>query len=86
MLYLRQTKEKEGGPVVHINVNRVYGKMAEKRYTNTSLSKFLGINRNTLASYFKEPQRMPYDVMASVLCDSPSEAVEIFFDHNLRLT
>lgn len=73
--------------MVHINVNRVYGKMAEKRYTNTSLSKFLGINRNTLASYFKEPQRMPYDVMAkmaSVLCDSPSEAVEIFFDHNLR--
>lgn len=70
-----------------VDVPRVRGKMAEKGYTLTSVSQKLNVNRNTLAAYFKTPEKMPYGVvsgLADILCDSPEESRDIFFRANLR--
>ena len=76
-------------PVVHIDVPKVRGKMAERGYTITSLSNHLGINRNTLTNYLESPEKTPYSVlseMAAVLCDTADEAAKIFFAPCLRKT
>ena len=75
--------------MARIDVQKVKGKMAERGYTKSSLSKKLGINRNTLVSYLNTPEKTPYNVvsaMADVLCDSPEEACAIFFARDLRNT
>lgn len=75
--------------VVCVDVPKVRGKMAERGYTVTSMSGRLGIDRNTLATYLKRPDRMPYKVisnMADVLCDTTDEAASIFFAPDLRKT
>lgn len=75
--------------IVGVDVSKVRGKMAEYGYTITSMSTHLGISRNTLTAYLDNPSRMPYGVisnMASVLCDTPEEASNIFFASNLRKT
>lgn len=67
-----------------VNVNKLKGKIYEKGYNKTTLSKKLEIDRNTLSGYLKNPQKMPYDIidkMASVLCDSKDEASVIFFNN-----
>lgn len=67
---------------LNVDIPKVKGKMAEKGYTNCSLAEELDINRNTLASYFVEPGKMPLDIvqrMADALCDTHNEAVAIFF-------
>lgn len=72
-----------------VDIPRVKGKMAERGYTNTSLAKELGINRNTLAIYFDNPEKTPYSIivsMAKLLCDSAEEATSIFFAHSFRNT
>lgn len=68
--------------MAHIDVPKVRGKMAERGLTITALSERLGINRNTLSSYFENPGKIPYEVvaqMASILCDSKEEASAVFF-------
>lgn len=68
--------------MVRVNVDRVRGKMAEKRFTITSLAKILGIDRNTLSAYLENPEKMPYSIvseMADILCDTIEEAITIFF-------
>lgn len=75
--------------MVHIDVPRVKGKMAERGFTITSLAEKLGINRNTLSSYLEMPEKTPYSVvsnMAKVLCDTTEEASAIFFATDLRRT
>lgn len=75
--------------MVHVDVPKIRGKMAEKGFNITSLSERLGINRNTLSSYLDAPGKMPYDVvseMAAILCDSTEDAVAIFFVSDLRKT
>lgn len=75
--------------MTHIDVPKVRGKMAERGYTITSLSKTLNISRNTLAVYLDNPEKMPYNVvssMAAALCDTPDEASSIFFAPDLRIT
>lgn len=75
--------------MVHIDVPKVLGKMAERGFTRTSLAERLGINRNTLSSYLETPEKTPYSVvsdMASILCDTTEEANSIFFAHDLRQT
>jgi len=70
-----------------VNVNKIYGKMAEKNLTRNELAAKLGISVVTLRSYFEEPGRMPYrimDLMAEILCDTLTEARDIFFAENLR--
>lgn len=70
-----------------VNIPRVKGKMAERGFTITSLSEKLGVDRNTLSSYLKNPQKMPYEVvskMAELLCDTDEEASSIFFATDLR--
>lgn len=73
--------------MLHVDVPRVRGKMAERGFTITSLSEQLGINRNTLSSYLDVPGKMPYSIvsdMAAILCDTEREAVDIFFAPDLR--
>lgn len=65
-----------------VNVVRVLGKMGEKQITRRKLSEELHIGRNTLNSYLNNPGKIPYDVlsdMANILCDTATEAREIFF-------
>ena len=72
--------------MVSIDVQKVRGKMAENGYTITSLSACLGIDRNTLSSYLKNPGKMPYSVvadLAALLCDTTEEANSIFFAKKL---
>ena len=73
--------------MVHIDVPRVRGKMAERGYTITSLAKKLKIARATLSNYLDDPNKMPYLIiaaMADILCDSTEEAKNIFFAQDLR--
>lgn len=73
--------------MVHINVPKVRGKMAERGFSVTSLAKALSISRNTLSSYLEHPEKIPYITlrgMAGLLCDSPDEATAIFFANDLR--
>ena len=75
--------------MVHVDVPKVKGKMAEHGFTITSLAEKLGINRNTLSAYLDTPEKMPYAVvadMAEVLCDNTEEASSIFFAQTLRST
>lgn len=72
-----------------VDVPKVKGKMAERGFTITSMSEKLGVDRNTLSAYLKNPNKMPYEVvstMAGLLCDSPEEASAIFFAPHLRDT
>lgn len=72
-----------------VDVPKDRGKMAEKGFTITSLSERLGISRNTLSLYLETPGKMPYSIvseMAEILCDTPSDATEIFFAADLRNT
>lgn len=66
----------------HVDIAKVRGKMGEKQFSIRSLSEVLDIDRNTLAGYLKEPEKIPYRVlsnMALILCDSADEAKQIFF-------
>lgn len=65
-----------------INVDKVVGKLAEKRYTRASFAKALKISSHTLSNYLKHPEKTPYRVMAKMselLCDTKDEMVDIFF-------
>lgn len=71
-----------------VNVAKVRGKMTEKGFSIVSLSKALGINRNTLSSYLENPGKIPYAIlnsMAELLCDNVEEAISIFFTKDLRV-
>ena len=75
--------------MVHVDVPKVKGKMAEKGYTITSLSEALGISRGTLSTYLEVPSKFPYSVvsrLAEMLCDNADEATHIFFATDLRET
>lgn len=75
--------------VIHVDVPKVRGKMAEKGYNLTSLSEKLEISRNTMASYLENPGKIPYSTiskLASILCDDNDEAANIFFAADLRKT
>jgi|GEM_PF-1397943 len=66
----------------YINIPKVRGKMVERGYTVSALSKKLDICRNTLYTYLGNPEKMPYEIvaqMADLLCDTPEEAASIFF-------
>ena len=65
-----------------MNISKIRGKMAEKGYNMSSLSERLSVSRNTLSSYFKNPKKMPYDIieqLATILFDSIDEAFPVFF-------
>lgn len=75
--------------MVHVDIPKLRGKMAERGYTITSLSTELGISRNTLSSYLDTPEKIPYSIisaMAVALCETTEEASSIFFVPTLRKT
>ena len=72
--------------MVQIDIPKVRGKMAERGFTITSLAEKLEIDRNTLSSYLKAPEKIPYSIiseMAAILCDTTDEATSIFFCQRL---
>lgn len=74
--------------MVHIDIPKVKGKMAERGYTITSLAKELGVSRNTLSNYLDDPNKIPYSIisnMANILCETSDEASSIFFASDLRI-
>lgn len=75
--------------MVHVDVPKVRGKMAEKGYNTTSLSEALGISRNTMTVYLRTPEKMPYSIiskMAGLLCETDQDAANIFFASDFRET
>ena len=73
--------------LVHVDVPKVRGKMAEKGYNITSMAELLGISRATMSAYLDSPGKIPYSTiskLASILCDDDDEATNIFFAPNLR--
>lgn len=70
-------------PLIRINTQKVIGRMAELGYTKTSLAAALGIDRSTLAKYLKNPDVMPYGIMAKMallLCgENLTETRRVFF-------
>ena len=74
--------------MVHVDIPKVKGKMAEHGYTITSLAKELGVSRSTLSNYLDDPNRIPYSIisdMAKLLCDTSEEAIAVFFAPDLRI-
>lgn len=72
-----------------VNIPKVKGKMVEKGYNITSLSQVLGVNRNTLTSYFENPATIPYgklSKLAAFLCDDADECMSLFFTKGLTHT
>lgn len=70
-----------------INVNKIYGRLAEKRITKQKLAEVLGVSQPTLHRYFQKPGKMPYAIMvgiAELVCDKPEDALDIFFSQNLH--
>lgn len=71
----------------HVDIAKVRGKMAEQGYNITSFAERIGVNRNTMSSYLRDPSGIPYevlDLMADSLCESYEEASPIFFASDLR--
>lgn len=69
-----------------VDVPKVKGKMGEKGYNISSLSRKINVNRNTLTNYFNNPGAIPYEklsAMASLLCDDSAECAKIFFAQKL---
>lgn len=70
----------------YLDIQKLKGKMAEKGYTITSLSEKLGISRNTLANYMRNPGKFPYETLEAIsilLFDSPEEVTSILFAQKL---
>lgn len=69
-----------------IDIRALKGKQGESSISNTKLAEKLGISRNTLATYYKHPEKMPYDIIAripEILSINAREAKEIFFKEKL---
>lgn len=66
-----------------VNVPALKGKIVERGYTNTSISKKIGVSRETFRNYLNHPGRLPIEIiykLISTLNLSNSEASAIFFN------
>lgn len=73
--------------MLNVNTAAVRGKIAEKGLTLSSTAERLALNRNTLASYLQDPERMTIGVakrLETMLCDSEADSRRLFFGDNLR--
>lgn len=71
-----------------INVNKINGRLAERQITKQKLAEALGVSQPTLRRYFQKPGAMPYSIMvgiAELVCDTPEDALDIFFAKNLHM-
>ena len=69
-----------------VDVAKVRGKMGERRMSVSALAKSVGVCRDTMTSYLKKPEKIPFGIvlnMANTLCESKEEASEIFFSQKL---
>lgn len=72
---------------IEMNIPKLRGKIAENGYNLTSISRELGIDRNTMTSYLHNPGKMPYSIvckLASMLCRDVEEMRAIFLAQDLR--
>ena len=68
--------------MLHVDVDKLLGKIKERRFTIKSLSDEIGVSRNTLSEYIKKPEKIPYDIInkiVSALHLNYEESVSIFF-------
>lgn len=68
--------------MITVNVEKLTGKIYERGYNKSTFSKEIGVDRNTLAAYMRNPKNITYDVlnkMIAVLRINSKEAEEIFF-------
>lgn len=82
LTYAKRKLLKGGDKMCSVNIRKLVGKIAEKGYTKTSFAREIGVSRETLRSYLKDYNKIPYDVlskMVSVLECTDSEAMSIFF-------
>ena len=66
----------------HVDVDKLLGKIKERRFTISSLSEKIGVNRNTLSSYIKNPESFPYEIINRIVIAlnlNAEEANTIFF-------
>lgn len=69
-----------------MNVDALYAKMGERRFSISKLAKASGVNRNTMSYYLKHPEKFPYPIMESIATElrmNIEEAREIFFASKL---
>lgn len=75
--------------MLNVNTAAVRGKIAEKGLTLSSTAERLDLNRNTLASYLQDPERMTIGVakrLETMLCDNEADSRRLFFGDTLRNT
>lgn len=69
-----------------IDVRAIKGKQGQLGISNIMLAKSIGIDRNTLANYYKKPEKMPFGIIAALaekLEMNNEEARHIFFNNKL---
>lgn len=72
-----------------VNVPELKGRMAARGKNIAGLSREMGISRNTLSHYLKNPSNITYSTInqiATILDMEAGEAQTIFFNTNLTLT
>lgn len=70
-----------------IDVQAVQDKQYHLKIPNIELAKRLGINRNTLRSYYEKPNKVPYGIIVKMVEElelTREEAGKIFF--SIKLT
>lgn len=66
----------------YVDIQKLLGRIKERGYTLQTFAAALNISRDTLRHYLRDSAKIPYKVlqkMASLLCDSVSDAETIFF-------
>lgn len=69
-----------------IDIGAIKGKQGQLGISNTKLALEVGVSRNTLATYYKNPEKMPFEIMVNIsekLNIGTEEARRIFFNEKL---
>ncbi|MCI7301481.1 helix-turn-helix domain-containing protein [Ihubacter massiliensis] len=69
-----------------IDIKAIKEIMGGKDMSNIALANKIGVNRNTLRTYFKNPEKMPYEIILKIalVLDIPDNRIRgIFFKQKL---
>ena len=77
---MRLAKQRGGEIVYHVDLDKLNGKIVERRTTKEAIADEIGVDRSTLYRRLKSGKLLVGDIhkMCEVLSLSTSEAVEIF--------
>lgn len=64
-----------------IDVREIKAIMARKGVNNSTLAEMVDINRNTLRTYFKNPGKIPYEIILKIIdaLGIPDEELSVIF-------